>query len=795
MDQKQNKFHHLYYSDNKINDSKWNIIAWKIRKAWGKSNKNDKEWNVEIKDYSIMKENFLYSLNNLQKKFVVRYSKDNLLIRKKLNIIPKVYLKINTFKRDKLTRLKKIWDSLWMEFINYDWTISEYIVKLDIDWYEKFVELLKGFIYKGKWDKFEWNENYLKLFSDFSLLSENDRLSYYFDYLSEEWFITITTYTDEELTWLKDSISLLNNKLDIKIIWKSLVIKSWVFSKEEISILWECFDWIKNISSSNMKFNVDKSWLVTKINPLFNIRSAVLDNTVCVVDSWIEQVNYIRDYIDYIPWINFSNLWKNPLEDTKKHEFWHWTNVASIIIYWKQIHNWSTDITPVCKVCSFQIIDSWDETSIHFEKVCEWIKNIHEASWKKIKLFNLSISTRCLRKNEISYFSSLLDKLMHDNDILCILCTWNNECCDDMDYPTSWWKIESNITSPAESINWITVWSIWHPPKWNDYVSYYTRKDNIEFPSIIAKKYKKCRKKPDVLVYWWNKGDEFSTLWSNWNIVSLYWTSFATPYITHILILLKTVYNNITMSSLKALLINNIVYPENFNKNDFTNLGIDYNKLYWLGTIYDTDVENWNILFSSENSVTLLIESEFDFSSYKKQFFPFITTNIKMPKLKVVRWEHVKIKATLCYSPYVDLTSNFGDYNTCSLWFKLHYWDDSFNEKWNSTTEFVWLKWEKWSSNSSSNDLWNNTQIENFDLTKNEYNKLVENGVSLTIKAMLKRKKEVEEYYKNRKQKFSLVIRIEDEWNEWILYDSIKSTNALKTIVENDITLKSSLKL
>jgi hypothetical protein len=50
------------------------------------------------------------------------------------------------------------------------------------------------------------------------------------------------------------------------------------------------------------------------------------------------------------------------------------------------------------------------------------------------------------------------------------------------------------------------------------------------------------------------------------------------------------------------------------------------------------------------------------------------------------------------------------------------------------------------------------------------------------------------EHYKDKKQAFSLVITVEDESKEGVLYDYIKTENSLNTVVENKAEIKASLK-
>jgi hypothetical protein len=387
---------------------------------------------------------------------------------------------------------------------------------------------------------------------------------------------------------------------------------------------------------------------------------------------------------------------------------------------------------------------------------------------------------------------------MHEYDILCVIAAWNYKDSSKYKYPESWKNIESNISMPWDSINWITVWSIWEPKLWDNYVSNYSRKDNIEYPTTYKERTKKYRKKPDLLTFGGYDSNEFTTIGIWWKIIKMYGTSFATPYITHLLSIIKSFYPNLTMNSLKALLLNKTIWKDfdkvlNFNKTIFENVWVDYKRLYWNGIIPKSDIDNSSFALSSNDSVTIIIESEFDFSNYEHQNYPFITTKIKIPELMIKRWEHVIVKATLCYNPFVNSTGILSDYNTCFLWFLLHYWSDKFTDKWWNKTELTKLKWPfKWSWEPSEGQFWNNLWKLDFILTKKEYNKLVKEDLAITIKWMLKKDKDnfIIDYYKINKQKFSLVITIEDEWKEWKIYDYIKLENSLNTVIENDAKLQ-----
>lgn len=788
---KKDWLYHLYYNNNKIRNQVWEVISWK-RYRWWWDDKEDPD-NVVNKDYSRMKANFTKKLDKFRRDFWVRYNHDTLQKRKELNLIPELYLKITTFKKNILDKNKIFFKNLGMQFVSYDETISEYTVKMDIDKYNQFEILILDFINRADWEKFIWNENLLKLFYDFNLVTNELKYSSYYDYFIDNWELSITLF-DDSFDEIQQSLLILNSNLKTHIDYsnKKIILKSWILNKVEFEILLTCFDWIKKVSASNMKIQVDKQWNINSDKPNFQIKDTEVNELVCVVDSWIDSWTILNNYIEKKTSLNLSHIWINPLSDSKAL-IWHWTNVAWIIIFWNQINNKLQELTPLCKVCSLQIIWPGNETTIDYRKVVDDIKSIHLNSWKNVKIFNLSFSTECLKNNEISDFSLSLDSLMHEYDILCVISAWNHTKWD-MDYPMWWLLADSNITSPAESINWITVGSIWDSIFWPDYVSSYSRKDNICYPMTFSEKFKDYRKKPDILAFGGYKNQELLTLWPSNALTEVCWTSFATPFVTHLLLILKSFYANITMNSLKWLLINsceNVIIDETI----FNKFLIDKKKLYWNWIVPAEKIDNWEFMFSNDNKVTILIESEMNFSDYSFSNYPFLNTKIKMPQLRVKRWEHVQIKATICYNPLVNLTDNLWDYNTCFLWFRLHSWNDDFKNNWKGVTELTQLSWERWSWKPFKKFFWHNCKTESFTFTKNSYNNLVLNDLSITIKWVLKEDSLVEEWYKEHPQKFSLIITIEDMWKEWTMYNHIKTENQLNSIVENYSTLDNNLKL
>ena len=194
-----------------------------------------------------------------------------------------------------------------------------------------------------------------------------------------------------------------------------------------------------------------------------------------------------------------------------------------------------------------------------------------------------------------------------------------------------------------------------------------------------------------------------------------------------------------------------------------------------------------SIVRSDDNTVSIILEDEVDFSLYKKQRYPFLTFNLKIPALqKKKNRKTLRMKATLCYNPYVVTDEDsIADYNPCTISFYIHRGsDDATPIKEGSSSSYLEnltkLTWGKWSDEPNTNDFWNNSQTNFYEITKREYNKFVSDGLRITFRSTLKENSEAIEYYKAHPQKFSFVLSICDGDEEWIIYDNIKNLNNLQ---------------
>lgn len=800
MINKKNKSH-LFYKNDILNIKDW-ATGWKVVR-WFNDNKNKKQ-NEEKKDYSIQRKNLKISYIKNKRKFESRYSSESIKKRINNNLPCKVYLKMITLKE--IDDNTPFLNNFNFKLISYNKALKEWIFVIWCDKINYFFQIMKNFI-TNKEDILKWDLKLISLINNFEIIDSKDRSLWYCNYLNWE---ELTFYLYKDVNSLNFINSLKNKFKNFEIInaedinnnneyTKILITNNFLDSEKDIEELVNLYDEIKTLYTSCYNMKISPNGQKIKFEETgININSET-ENTVCIVDTWINNQNkLISNLVNNSPDINFQYIWASPFEDKADNGYhWHWTPVATVAIFWKQITDWNSLITPVSKVCSLKVIDWKNSTNI--KNIIEWIKKIYLSSWEKINLFNLSINTDVpLEDNEISIFAYELDKLMHKYNLICIVSTWNitNPISP---YPNSWKNSDSNIATPAENINWITIWSICSNCKWEKYISEFSRKDNLLIKKIKNRDENISYRNPNLVLFWWDLNkNEVKTVSAVWDMIKVSWTSFSAPYWTFLLSKIKKEYPNLKKDSLKALLINRskIIDKEELTEFYTKNNWILLKSLYWNWTINTKDESK--LIYSTDDSVTIVIESSIDYSNYRKwgkSYHPFVTTTFNLPKFikkDNLRRKNLEITATLCYSPLPTNPQKHptSEYNPCYIWFNLHCWDDNFsksieNNDWTSALSKLNnqnIKWLKWSDTDFLSTCWNNCQTLSLKITKNKYNSLVEKWLQITIKSRLSEIAEIVEYYKKNPQNFSLVINIQDLNWEWILYDEIKSRNNILDI-------------
>lgn len=785
------KKHHLYYSWN-LDTKKDGIEVWKgYRRNIPKVSKNQNNKHKEEKNYEPQKIRFQGLQRKVFSDYQNRYSTRLLEKRAQLGINPKLYLKISFF--DNINEESSFFTDYNFKLISKDELLKEYIIELGLNDFGTFSSLIDDFI-QTDGNNLVGAVKMVSLIDTFSIITDlNRKINYckYFEWEDNLEF-NINFFSWTELNVVKDTIlaiapnvSIVEEGLD------SLLISEKTLKKEEFETMLKVVDTIRTTSSWYYDFKLNQRF-ESEVEFDKNIIIEQLSETVCVVDSWIEDNPITTNLIDKDIDLNYSFDWSWLFTD-KWWSNWHGTWVASIIMFGNILSQEQQEIKPVCKVCSVKVVNDFDKTSDNFNNIISKIEEVHLNSDKSIKLFNLSIGWGYLWYNKISEFWENLDLLMHRYDILCIISA-GNLCSDDFDnhanYPNGWHNVFTNLNPPAESISWVTVWSISCQTRWEDYISFYSAKDNYKFPNHVISDWerKKYRKKPDLVTFWGDgHSNHFWMLWPWWNIVYQSGTSFSAPYVTHMLVGLKNVYPNVRMTSIKALLANrvNLDSISKPTQDFYIDRDIDIRKIYGNGIM---DVQQLQRLsYWTNDDVSVIFEDSMDFSSYDKQNYPFLTVNIKMPQLEEKsRFKKLLIKATLCYNPIVVNSGNISEYNPCFLSFNLHEWEYDFTKSASTSkstgvtaTQLTSFAKEEtwWSDSDYLTNSWNNLQTKILPISKSKYNDLVREGLQITVRWRLKDDVEVVDYYKEHAQMFSLVLNVIDMDESWVLYEEIQNKN------------------
>lgn len=786
---------HLYKSEG-MENGKHGISSWKWYRK--KIPKTPKPWKV--KNYTLQKVSLSYDLADLERDFSKRYNPNELAKRDEYNIDPEVYVEMTTF--------AIIWEesaflnTFWLTLVTVDPWLQLYIFRQTIENYHLLEAAISDFINSGEWESPTYN--LIKLISNIRILNESDRTHEYMKYFDDEVniksYIVVDPSIDIRIAFASiSSICWINLESIPTTKPNEIVIEEWLFGTTQLNKLISLCDFILEVKTENylLSSEIDSNSPTSSYYPQIEALDTPLTQIIWIVDTWIEKdQNLLDDFIEKSWALRYSFDWTDALKDSKSIN-WHWTWVASIVVYWEQLLERKAVVTPTCKVCSIKVIDyDWNDNEL-IEGIVEAIKLAHIRSEKKVRIFNLSLWTRIwIKSNSISDFAKKLDRLMYQYDILCIIAAGNIDGSGPFSaYPRQWCMSLSNLSSPAESLSGLTVGSIWYftPTHWKDRISPYSRKDHYFIPKFFHKDKNRLRyrRKPDIVLYWWDIQNKHHVMvWNAGTTVEQSGTSFATPYATHIAWLVSSNYPDLSMTSIKAIVISIADEPSKWEIDYYDSFGIEARKVYWHWVIkWQTDINKW--IYSNEDSVTVVIEDSIDFSQYSPQKYPFNTLNIKLPRFSHSARHYVKMTVTLCYNPFVvDEINSISSYNPCFIAFWLHNWSDNF---WTGATRWISKltkninRIHRWSDIDYADNIWNNTQKESFLFSKKDYNEMADaDGIQITLRSKLKDIPEYIDFYKANPQKFSLVVRFEDLDHEDILYEGLKALNSLK--LANEIT-------
>jgi hypothetical protein len=426
------------------------------------------------------------------------------------------------------------------------------------------------------------------------------------------------------------------------------------------------------------------------------------------------------------------------------------------------------------------------------------------------KIFTLTILfEQPLKDNaNISEYASMLDKLADELNILVFISAGNTDVVQDtippriIEYPIHFNEEKRNICSPADSLNNLVIGAISENFENNGplvlaadctFPASYTRRFNIGTHRVLKNSKRKSKHlfKPDIALPGGDYDNEASPEHTGIKVISTQTgiffdrkagTSLSAPLAANLAAKLLRIYPSLgnNMQSVKALIVNSASLP-NFG-NVFHNVHFDPQKLIGKGIS-----DNYQCLFSDENSVTLLLEDTIRPTELREYLLNTPEYLHNLPNKRGV----IEITATLCYKirPFPELHISY-----CPVCISFGFFNNK--EINNELSNEIKLK----SSITWSEDyyfgtkLLSNCQKINFRLDKvpldRERNKLKIAVNGKTHKLLNQNQKDSLNY----DMPFSLVINIKEIPDKGILsgnlYAELEAINTLEVIATLEATLE-----
>ena len=349
----------------------------------------------------------------------------------------------------------------------------------------------------------------------------------------------------------------------------------------------------------------------------------------------------------------------------------HGTGVAAFAAFGnKLIPNYKGDIEADAKILPIKILDN-NRGAISQKKTVDLIRKAHLDYGVRIFTLTIGYTFFPLKDNEeFSSYATMLDKVAAELDILIFIST-TNHIFDNLsvtDYPEKFKICNANIAPPAESMNNITIGATAN--NFEDYNMSNGLAGNASFPAMYSRKFhydfedtdifnqvtiNPFLRKPDLVIGGGDYGEELmhgmslindqgesciEVLSSDLSIRTFkaLGTSYSTPLAANLAAQFIKIYPDLNMQSIKALLINSsteIKLESTLNgfSKSLRKRVMGYGEL------------NNQLLFSSEDKVTMIIEDSITYNRIK--LFPlhlpeYLNRANRMKGL-------LKFTATLCF--------------------------------------------------------------------------------------------------------------------------------------------------
>lgn len=491
---------------------------------------------------------------------------------------------------------------------------------------------------------------------------EKDRIPSYIHISNSLW--------PSELEEIYERINILDNNSNAEILeltsWTKIIY--WNFASS----------FIDKISTPHPKNPIHKveQWIMFKVSKQINIpykledisiKELELDSQIAVFDSWIQQNSFLDPYI--IDRVNYSS---EPHNDW----LWHWTFVWSRIIYWADIKDQilsKKELSPKNKLLDVKIFDSkWEVSDKIILDALNWIVE----KYPEVTIFNLSLNSpdnTDIHKWRKSTLTREIDKISYKYKKIIIISAWNHDSYSKIKYPKCLLVNEAVITPPADTINWLSVWSIASQSSTRSIAK------NKEVSPFSRCWIDSLYKKPDLVHFWWNLDiyGTFDGIWESWlsndsmlKIAENIWTSFSAPLVSWIAwniysYLTKTwmITNKIDMT--KALLLHSARYniPSGSEIKDY-----DKNKLVWFWV-----PDFWLAFDNSSNSAMYLYEwvlKNFENTGIDNENKHKVKFTI--PEELKQEWKELRVRCTLVYTSDIAICWDL-DYVLSDIKMNFHY--------------------------------------------------------------------------------------------------------------------------
>lgn len=503
----------------------------------------------------------------------------------------------------------------------------------------------------------------------------------------------------------------------------------------------------------------------------------------------------------------------------------HGTLVAGLAIFGDELpSSIQESYRAKCKVLPIKVLHNGTD-GVDFPLLIDAIRSANHHHG--VRLFNMSLSFYHKKYNEsFSDFAYELDKLAYELDILIFISVGNfddNALIDlvttsyheDHDYPEFFYRLDgaslvhscetTNICTPSDSLNNISIGALAGNLSDNDnsditpsniYPAYYTRKFNFDYNQKINEtdlkrnQKNKYLNKPDFVFDGGDLRNEDSGLEVLADVGDFFQrttgTSLSTPLITSLAAEILTVYPELHIQSVKALLLNSASYFKPEKLPEFKE-----NKKLLKALVGFGVPKKGNALFSSSNTITMVVEDQIK----PKEI---LTIPIHLPEYLKESGNKLIFNISLSYSFPPDKGNHLN-------YLPLHI---SFNlvrnvpiSAFDGTSEEYQIKSSiRWSEDHHGieNRLFSNAQKKEYRLQPKDIQAL--NGkVAVAIRCLNKTNitESLKDYLENEDHPFSVVIDIKEELKNETnndLYNEIFAINQLSIIGEasadSDINLE-----